>query len=53
MPQYKSVTVTSGLLSTLDNAIDSEAGRQGRDGWRVDSVAKESNDKARIQFIKD
>ncbi len=53
MPQYKSETVTSGMLTTLDNAIDSEANRQGRDGWRVDSVTKEGNDKARIQFVKD
>lgn len=52
MAQYKSVTVRSGLLSSLDSEIDSESNRQGRDGWRVDSVTKDG-DAARIQFVKD
>lgn len=52
MSQYKSVTVSSGIFSSLDSEVDNEATRQGRDGWRVDSVTKDG-DTARIQFIKD
>ncbi|ADG97376.1 hypothetical protein Srot_0899 [Segniliparus rotundus DSM 44985] len=50
MPQYKSVTVND---SSLDYEIDRESERQGRDGWRIESVTKESDRKARIQFVKD
>ncbi|WP_175399910.1 DUF4177 domain-containing protein [Tsukamurella pseudospumae] len=53
MTQYKTVTVEDGLLSSLDYMVDKKAAEEGKQGWRLVSVNKVSEKKARCEFAKD
>lgn len=52
MAQYRTKTVTDGIMTNLDKAIDNEAHTMGKDGWRISSVTKLSKSQARVEFVK-
>ncbi|ADG97378.1 hypothetical protein Srot_0901 [Segniliparus rotundus DSM 44985] len=51
--QYQTLNVTSGVFASLDDEIARVATREGKAGWRLDSVTKESKGQARVQFTRE
>jgi hypothetical protein len=51
--EYKTITVTQGWGSGVDSNIAHVTAREGRSGWKVESIMHADPKKAHVQFVRE
>jgi hypothetical protein len=51
--EYKTIVVSSGWGLDLDTSLANVTAREGRSGWRVESILSAEKNKAHVQFSRE